>query len=114
MPIKCQKSENFKIPSYKLQFIMDSVIKSQNMDARTYHDREKLQTDQNLGPNFGYFPIQKAENARKRPIFDASYLGNQRKLREKWAHSETRISRATTYVQTKKIWDFDPDPPLSP
>jgi hypothetical protein len=38
-------------------FIMDSVIKSQNMDIRTYHDRE------NLGPNFGDFPIQKAENA---------------------------------------------------
>ena len=62
MPIKCQKSKNFKIPSYKLQFIMDSVIKSQNMDVRTYHDREKWETDQNLGPNFGDFPIQKAEN----------------------------------------------------
>jgi hypothetical protein len=27
IPMKCKKSKNLKIPSYKLQFIMDSVIK---------------------------------------------------------------------------------------
>ena len=62
----------------------------------------------------GHFSIQIAENAWKRPFFDTPYLGNRLELRDKWAHSEKKMSRATTYVKTKKIWDFDPDPPLSP
>ena len=64
----------------------------------------------------GHFSIQIAENAWKRPIFDTPYLCNRLELGGKWAHFEKKMSRATTYVKTKKIWDFDPDPgpvPLS-
>ena len=61
------------------------------------------------------FPIQKAENAWKRAIFVVPYLGNRLELGAKWAHFRTRITRATTYNQTKKNKNFDlPPPPPTP
>ena len=38
---------------------------------------------ENQGPDFGDFPIQMAENSKKRPYFDRSYLGNRFELEGK-------------------------------
>ena len=38
---------------------------------------------ENQDPDFGDFPIQIAENSRKRPNFDESYLGNRLELEGK-------------------------------
>ena len=54
------------------------------------------------GSIFGDFPTLKTENPQKRPNFVALYLGNRWELRGQWAHFEKKITRATTYGQTKK------------
>ena len=43
----------------------------------------KLNGVKNQGADFGDFPIQIAENSRKRPYFDGSYLSNRVELEGK-------------------------------
>ena len=49
--------------------------------AQTGHPvAQKMNGAENQGPNFSNFPIQMAENCRKRPNFDGPYLGNRLEL----------------------------------
>ena len=89
---------------------MKCCQKTQNGGPWGYQCWEKL--NRFLKTNIlGHFSIQIAENAWKWPIFDTPYLCNRLELGGKWAHFEKKMSRATTYAKTKKIWDFDLDPP---
>ena len=66
---------------------------------------------ENQDPDYGDFPIQIAENSRKCPNFDESYLGSRFELEGKWAHFGKRICRATTYVKMKENFVLTPRPP---
>ena len=103
---KMQKNQIFQNPLCNFVDISSMLLQNPKWGSQRVWVLKKIDNGRNFESHFGNFPILNVEKAQKRPNFGASYLHNRLKLRGKWAHFENKITRATTYVQTKKKGSF--------